>query len=96
MKRRDIMELPDEEKAKIYEQIDQLYRKGSKVELREHRSGFPAITVDCEDIHILTDCLSLELWWKVFNKKGRQNEHQVVAIPSSAESEQDRRATKAS
>jgi len=74
VKRRDIIELPDEEKAEIYEQIDQLYRKGSEVKLREHRSGFPAITVDCEDIHILTDCLSLELWYKVF-KKGERNEH---------------------
>jgi hypothetical protein len=64
MKRKDIMLAADEEKHKIYEQIDELYRKGSKVSLKEHRSGFLAITVDCEDIHILTDCLSLELWYK--------------------------------
>jgi hypothetical protein len=63
MKRKDIRLAADEEKQRIYEQIDELYRKGSKVSLKEHRSGFPAITVDCENIHILTDCLSLEQWY---------------------------------
>jgi hypothetical protein len=64
MKRKDMETASDEEKAMVYEQIDELYRKGSKVTVKEHRSGFPAITVDCEDIHILTDCLSLEQWYK--------------------------------
>ena len=64
MKRKDIRLASDEEKQGIYEQIDELYRKGSKVSITEHRSGFPAITVDCEDIHILTDCISSEQWYK--------------------------------
>jgi len=60
--RKDIMSAPDEEKYEIYRQIDQLYQKGKHVTTKEHRSGFPAITIDCEDIHVLTDCLSLEKW----------------------------------
>lgn len=68
MKRTDLRDQSDEEKERIYEQIDELYRKGSKVSVKEHRSGFPAITVDCEDIHILTDCLSLEVWYKTKRK----------------------------
>jgi len=31
--------------------------------VREHRTGFPAVTVDADDIHILTDIISLEQWW---------------------------------
>jgi len=31
--------------------------------MREHGSGFPAVTVDCEDIHIITDILTLAIWW---------------------------------
>jgi len=61
-KHKDIMSAPDEEKYEIYRQIDQLYRKGKHVTTKEHRSGFPAITIDCEEIHVLTDCLSLEKW----------------------------------
>ena len=68
IKRKDIGLAPDEEKERIYEQIDELYQKGSKVSVKEHRSGFPAVTVDCEDIHILTDCLSLELWYNTKRK----------------------------
>jgi len=34
------------------------------------QSGFPAVTVDCEDIDILTDIISLEQWWAK-KKKGR-------------------------
>ena len=64
MKHKDIRLASDEEKQRIYEQIDELYRKGSKVSMKEHKSGFPAITVDCEDVHILTDCISLEQWYK--------------------------------
>ena len=56
------MSAPDEEKYEIYRQIDQLYQKGKHVTTKEHRSGFPAITIDCEEIHVLTDCLSLEEW----------------------------------
>ena len=63
IKRKDIMLTPDDEKEKAYEQIDEFYKSGSPVSVKEHRSGFPAVTVDCGEIHILTDCLSLEAWW---------------------------------
>jgi len=62
MKRQDIRLKSDDEKAEVYSKIDGLYREGAKVKIREHSSGFPAVTVDCEDIHILTDILSLEQW----------------------------------
>jgi len=42
-KHRDIRDASDEEKERIYEQIDELYRKGKPVKVREHRSGFPAV-----------------------------------------------------
>lgn len=60
MKRRDMLGLSDEEKIKVYEKIGHT-TKGVKV--REHKSGFPAVTVDYKTIHILTDCLSLEKWF---------------------------------
>ncbi len=63
MKRKDIMMESDEEKEKVYDQIHDLYLQGKAIKLREHGSGFPAVTVDCEDIHIITDCISLEQWW---------------------------------
>ena len=63
MEHRDILLDPDEDKEKAYEQIHALYRQGKSVNVREHESGFPAVTVDCEDIHILTDIISLEKWW---------------------------------
>jgi len=62
MQRQSIMDKPDEEKEKVYDQIHAHYLEGKAVKMREHRSGFPAITVDCEDIHILTDIISLEQW----------------------------------
>jgi len=71
MKRQDIRLKSDDEKAVVYSKIDRLYKEGAKVEIREHRSGFPAVTVDCEDIHILTDILSLERWVAVHKKGGR-------------------------
>ncbi len=63
MRRKDIMMESDEEKEKVYDQIHDLYLQGKAIKLREHGSGFPAVTVDCEDIHIITDCISLEQWW---------------------------------
>lgn len=72
MKRKDIMYQPEEEKAKVYEQIDALYRQGKSVTLKEHKSGFPAVTVDCEDIHIITDIISLERWWVLWKKQERR------------------------
>ena len=62
--RKDIMLDPDSEKEKAYEQINALFLQGKPVKVEEHKSGFPAITIDAEDIHILTDILSLEQWWK--------------------------------
>jgi len=63
MQRDDIRLKPDEEKEKVYCQIQALYLTGKPVSMKEHKSGFPAVTVDCEDIHILTDILSIEQWW---------------------------------
>ena len=65
-----IMLKPDEEKEKIYDQIEALYNQGKKPKVKQHRSGFPAVTVDCEDIHILTDILSLEEWRRKNPRKG--------------------------
>ena len=61
--RRDIMLAPTLVKQETYEEIHKLYKSGVPVSIKEHRSGFPAITVDCGEVHILTDCLSLEEWW---------------------------------
>lgn len=61
--RKDIMLAPVLVKQETYEEIHKLYKSGVPVSIKEHRSGFPAITVDCDEIHILTDCLSLEEWW---------------------------------
>ena len=55
---------PDAEKEKVYEQINGLFLQGKSVKVKEHKSGFPAITIDAEDIHVLTDILSLEQWWR--------------------------------
>jgi hypothetical protein len=61
--RKGLMLAPVLVKEQTYEEIHKLYKSGIPVSLKEHRSGFPAVTVDCGDIHILTDCLSLEDWW---------------------------------
>jgi len=60
---KDMMLDPDTEKEKVYEQVDALFLQGKAIKVREHKSGFPAITIDAEDIHILTDIFSLEQWW---------------------------------
>ena len=69
MKRVDIRGASGEEKHRHYEQVDALYRQGKAVTVREHRSGFPAVTVDCEDTHLLTDILSLTAWWVAFGQQ---------------------------
>jgi len=72
MRRKDMRLDPDEEKEKVYEQIHAHYLQGKSVRVKEHKSGFPAVTVDCEDIHILTDIISLEQWWaKKKEQEGR-------------------------
>jgi len=63
VKREDIRLKSDQEKERKYEEVDALFHKGREVTVKEHKSGFPAVTVDCGDIHLLTDCLSLESWW---------------------------------
>lgn len=60
---KDIRLDSSEAKEKVYEEVHALFLLGKDVNVKEHRSGFPAITVDCEDTHVLTDILSLENWW---------------------------------
>jgi len=71
MERKDIRLELDEEKEKVYEQIHSLFLQGKSVEMAEHKSGFPAVTVDADDIHILTDIISLEQWWGKKKKERR-------------------------
>ncbi len=68
--RRDIRAASAEEKQEVYKLIDGLVELGIPVSIKEHRSGFPAVTVDCGEIHILTDILSLEEWWAKKKKTG--------------------------
>ena len=65
----DIRDTPGEEKEKVYRQIQANYLAGESVSIKEHKSGFPAVTVTCEDIHILTDILSMEQWWGKLKEK---------------------------
>ena len=68
MERQDIILDPDDEK--IYQEIYRLYLQGKPVRVREHGSGFPAVTVDCEDLHVVTDIIRLGQWWA--EKKRRE------------------------
>ena len=68
--RRDIRMASAKEKEETYKLIDGLVELGIPVSVREHNSGFPAVTVDCGEIHILTDILSLEEWWETKKKAG--------------------------
>jgi len=61
--RKDVRLASVEEKEETYKLIDGLVELGIPVVVKEHRSGFPAVTVDCGEVHILTDILSLEAWW---------------------------------
>jgi len=63
VQRDDIRSKPNEAKEKVYCQIQAHYLTGKAVSMKEHKSGFPAVTVDCEDTHIITDILSIEQWW---------------------------------
>jgi len=68
--RRDIRLASAEEKEEVYKLIDGLVDLDIPVSVKEHRSGFPAVTVDCGEVHILTDILSLEQWWAEKKKTG--------------------------
>ena len=59
-KYKDIRLLPQGKKYEIYDKIG---LGAKKVRVKEHSSGFPAITIDYKNLHLLTDCLSLEKWW---------------------------------
>jgi hypothetical protein len=61
--RKDLRLASVQEKEETYKLIDGLADLGITVSIKEHKSGFPAVTVDCGEIHILTDILSLEEWW---------------------------------
>jgi len=61
--RKDIRLAPDNDKEETYKLIDGLVELGVPVSVKEHRSGFPAVTVDCGEVHILTDILSSEASW---------------------------------
>ena len=63
MQQKDLRGKASQEIVTVYEDIHSLFLQGKPAKVREHRSGFPAITVDCEDIHIITDIISLEQWW---------------------------------
>lgn len=68
--RKDIRAASAEEKQEVYKLIDGLVELGIPASIKEHRSGFPAVTVDCGEIYILTDILSLEEWWAKKKKTG--------------------------
>mgnify|MGYP005837841833 CR=1 FL=1 len=78
IERQDIMMKPDAEKVQVYEDIHRRNQAGEKVAMKEHQSGFPAVTVDCGDIHILTDILSVEAWWQGKREtEGREAQNQI-------------------
>jgi DNA-directed RNA polymerase subunit M/transcription elongation factor TFIIS len=60
---KDIRDESTERKGEVYRLIDDLINLfGFKVGIKEHKSGFPAVTVDCGGVHILTDIITLEQW----------------------------------
>jgi len=71
VKRKDVRLAPALLKEEIYQEIHKLYKSGTPVSMKEHPSGFPAVIVDCGEIHILTDILSLEEWWASMKSTGR-------------------------
>jgi len=72
LKYNDIRAETDEVKFKVYDEIDHLYQnEGKDIAIKEHKSGFPAITIDCGEIHVLTDIISLEKYWSKRRKERR-------------------------
>ena len=65
-KYKNIEAWPDEQKDKLYARIERLWLDGIPVKTKEHKSGFPAITIDVEaedaHIHVITDVISAEGW----------------------------------
>jgi len=72
MNRQNVLLEPDQVKFQIYETIHAKWLAGATVRMEEDYSGFPAIKIDCEEISVLTDVLSLERWWN--SKKGGEPE----------------------
>jgi len=72
--RRNILSEPDSEKEQIYQQIHAQWKSGAPVRTHEHKSGFPAVTVDCGDIRIITDVLSVEDFWKKLRLEEQKRE----------------------
>ena len=68
IRRTDIMLKSEEEKFAIYDMIG-LHPEKVPI-LKEHPSGFPAVTLDYPSIHVITDILSLEKWKKIRSEGG--------------------------
>ena len=69
---KNIMELSDADKYMIYQQIEEtrlMVNDGSNPLIQEHSSGFLAITIDYKNHHYITDCFSLESWFKKWKVK---------------------------
>ena len=82
MKRKDIRPATDEEKYGVYEEVDRLYHQGNAVTVKEHRSGFPAVTLDCGELRYLTDCLSLEEWVRKHQSAHQSQDDQKEGEPN--------------
>ena len=67
---RDLRLASNAEKVEAYGEIEKLYQTGVPVSLSQHPSGFPAVEIRCGEIHILTDILSVEEWWRAKEPRG--------------------------
>ena len=72
IKREDIRGSSKSEKEAAYLRINTLWQLGLPASVKCHRSGFPAVTVDCGEEHIITDILSLEQWWQALPAEMKQ------------------------
>lgn len=78
IERKDIRSEPTEKKEGFYRLIDDLVKLfGFPVEVKEDKSGFPAIAVDCGGVHILTDIITLE-HWQLKQKKSKEQETEAA------------------
>jgi hypothetical protein len=69
VRRTNIMLQSEEEKFTLYDKIG-LHPEKVPV-LKEHSSGFPAVTLDYPGIHVITDILSLDKWKKIRSEGGK-------------------------